>query len=42
MTWEPHRSFDTVCIFGTLHHFRDLAAMLKKSDALYRTTDAES
>ena len=34
MTWKPHRIFDTVCIFGTLHHFRDLAAMLEKVDAL--------
>jgi 2-polyprenyl-3-methyl-5-hydroxy-6-metoxy-1,4-benzoquinol methylase len=27
LSWESHRTFDTICLFGTLHHFEDPAAV---------------
>ena len=33
-SWESHRTFDTICLFGTLHHFKNPAAVLEKVDLL--------
>jgi 2-polyprenyl-3-methyl-5-hydroxy-6-metoxy-1,4-benzoquinol methylase len=34
LDWEPCRTFDTICFFGTLHHFKKPAMALEKVDSL--------
>lgn len=37
LTWEPSRQFDSVCFFGTLHHFSDPEGVLRKVEKLLRS-----